>query len=101
MTEFTVLFADPKTEADLGWIGALEPARGLRLLAPEDEHSETLARLLPQADAIVTQQRRVDAATIAAAPRLRLVQRYGSRPDDIDLEAARAAGVTVATMPLV
>ena len=39
-------------------------------------------------------------ALLAAAPRLKLIQRYGTRPDDIDLEAAAAAGVAVATMPL-
>lgn len=41
----------------------------------------------------------VTAAIIAPAPNLRLIQKYGRRADDIDLER-RARGVTVATMPL-
>ena len=40
------------------------------------------------------------AEMIAAAPKLRLIQRYGARPLGIDMPAARAAGVAVATMPL-
>lgn len=100
MSAFTVLFADPKTEDDLDWIQQLEPAKSLRLVAPADASDEALRTLLSEADAIVTQNRHITAETIAAAPRLKLIQRYGSRPDDIDLEAAREAGVQVATMPL-
>jgi len=100
VTPLTTLFADPKTEADFAWIRALDPAAGLRLLAPGSDDSQQLQALLPEAEAIVVHSRPVDAALIAAAPRLRLIQRYGSRPDDIDLDAAREAGVAVATMPL-
>jgi phosphoglycerate dehydrogenase-like enzyme len=41
----------------------------------------------------------VTAAVIAAAPRLRLIQKLGVGVNTIDLEAARAAGVAVANMP--
>jgi phosphoglycerate dehydrogenase-like enzyme len=97
---FTVLFADPRPPSDMAWIAALPAAAGLRLLAPATDDPAELAALLPEADAIVTQYRSIDAATLAAAPRLRLVQRYGTRPDGVDLAAAQAAGVQVATMPL-
>jgi phosphoglycerate dehydrogenase-like enzyme len=100
MADLTVLFADPKTAADFAWISQLEPARALRLLAPAEAGDAALLDLLPEADAIVAHQRPISADLIAAAPRLRLIQRYGSRPDDIDLEAAAARGVTVAAMPL-
>lgn len=100
MADLTVLFADPKTEADFAWIRQLEPARALRLLAPADGDAASLYALLPEAEALVAQQRPIDAELLAAAPRLRMVQRYGSRPDAIDLDAARARGVVVATMPL-
>jgi phosphoglycerate dehydrogenase-like enzyme len=42
----------------------------------------------------------VDAEMIAAGRRLRLIQRLGSLTHDIDLEAARAAGVPVAAWPV-
>lgn len=41
----------------------------------------------------------VTAAVIAAAPRLRLIQKIGVGVNTIDLEAARAHGVAVANMP--
>lgn len=41
----------------------------------------------------------VTAAVIAAAPRLRLIQKIGVGVNTIDLEAARARGIAVANMP--
>jgi phosphoglycerate dehydrogenase-like enzyme len=41
----------------------------------------------------------IDAATIAAAPNLKLILRLGSLAHDIDLEAAGRAGVVVCTWP--
>lgn len=100
MTPLTVLFADPKAATDLEWIVQLPPAQGLRLLAPTDASAQALAALLPEAEAIVTQYTPVTAETMGAAPRLKLIQRYGTRPDGIDLDAAAAASIAVATMPL-
>ena len=100
LADFTVLFADPKTAADFGWINQLAPAQGLRLLAPSDDSLSALIALLPEADALVTQQRAITAELISAAPKLKLIQRYGTRPDGIDLTAAAAAGIQVATMEL-
>lgn len=100
MPPFTVLFADPKGAADFEWIARLAPAQELTLIAPEDATPAALAALLPQADAIVTQGVAITGEMIAAADQLKLIQRYGTRPDGIDLAAAQAAGVAVATMPL-
>jgi phosphoglycerate dehydrogenase-like enzyme len=100
MSDFTVLYADPKTDADFEWINQLAPAKSLNLVAPEDGTVESLAALLPQADAIVSQTRPINAEIISGAPNLKLIQRYGTRPDGIDTDAARTAGVRVATMPL-
>lgn len=100
MPPCTVLFADPKGVADFEWIARLAPAQELTLIAPEDATPAAMAALLPQADAIVTQSVAITGEMIAAAGRLKLIQRYGTRPDGIDLAAARAAGVAVATMPL-
>ncbi len=100
MEQITVLFADPKGSADFEWITRLSSAQGLKLIAPADAAPQSLATLLTEADAIVTQSVPITADLLAAAPRLKLIQRYGTRPDGIDLDAARAAGVAVATMPL-
>ncbi|HEU5011433.1 MAG TPA: NAD(P)-dependent oxidoreductase, partial [Roseiflexaceae bacterium] len=101
MERLTVVFADPKTDADWAWMNALEPAQSLRLLAPADASDAALLALLPEADALVAQGRPVTAEIMDAAPRLKLIQRYGSRPDGIDVEAARARKIAVGTMPLV
>lgn len=100
MTECTVVFADPKTDADWEWIRKLPSASALRLLAPADATDAALAALLPEANVLVAQQRPVDAALLTNAPNLRMIQRYGSRPDGIDLAAARERDITIATMPL-
>ncbi|MEZ4636383.1 MAG: hypothetical protein R2873_03785 [Caldilineaceae bacterium] len=58
----------------------LEPAQSLRLIAPQDSSDDAFLALLPEADAIVTQCRPMTAEIMAAAPKLKLIQRYGSRP---------------------
>jgi phosphoglycerate dehydrogenase-like enzyme len=57
------------------------------------------AREMAQAEALLHVLEPVTAAVIAAAPRLRLIQKLGVGVNTIDLEAARAAGVAVANMP--
>ena len=100
MEQFNVVFADPKGPADFEWIEQLPAAQQLRLVAPPDASAQALAALLPKAQAIVTQNRPISADMIVAAPQLKLIQRYGTRADGIDLDAASAAGIAVATMPL-
>ena len=51
------------------------------------------------ADAILARQGVVDAAAIAAAPRLRVVARHGVGVDEVDLAAASAHGVVVTNTP--
>lgn len=100
MSTFTVLLADPRQPADFEWINALAPAASLNIIAPADESDDALMALLPQADALVSQHRPITGAIMDAAPKLRLIQRYGTRPDGIDLDAARQRNIGVATMPL-
>ena len=95
-----VLFIDSKTPSDLEWIGQLEQSSGLQLLAPTDENPAISDALLRSASFIVSQHVPVTRMFIEAAPHLRLIQRYGTRADGVDLQAAKKAGVVVATMPL-
>jgi len=57
------------------------------------------AALLPDVDVLWHALRPVTAEVLAAAPRLRLVQKIGVGLNTIDLETARARGVAVANMP--
>jgi len=80
---------------------------GLELLRAEAEVRDlagaeraALLGALGDADALVVRSAtRVDAALLAAAPRLRVVGRAGIGVDNIDVEAATAAGVLVVNAP--
>ncbi|MGC9397934.1 MAG: 2-hydroxyacid dehydrogenase [Anaerolineae bacterium] len=69
-------------------------------LLRDPDRREVLA-LLPEMEFLISERSGVvDAEMIAAAPHLRLIQRLGSLTYDIDLEAARAAGVPVCAVPV-
>jgi (S)-sulfolactate dehydrogenase len=67
------------------------------LYAPElGERPDALRAHVAGADALVVRNRtRVDAALLAAAPRLRVVGRLGVGLDNIDVAAARSRGIEV------
>ena len=80
---------------------------GIDLLAAHhevDERSgcsrEELAAILPEYDAlIVRSQVQVDAELIAAGSRLVVIGRAGVGVDNVDLDAATRAGITVVNAP--
>ena len=60
-----------------------------------------LKAALADADYLISERTGIiDAELIQAAPQLKLIQRLGSLTYDIDLEAARAAGVAVCYWPV-
>jgi phosphoglycerate dehydrogenase-like enzyme len=62
---------------------------------------ETVLREVAAAEFLISERAgAVDQEIIAAGPRLRLIQRLGSLTYDIDLAAARAAGVPVCLWPV-
>lgn len=72
------------------------------LLSPSDASLDKagLQQLMRDADAaLVTAVDPVDAGTIAACPRLRLICNIGVGYDNIDMAAARARGITVTNTP--
>lgn len=63
--------------------------------------AEDLPAVLADAQALIVRSRtKVTAALLEAAPHLKVVGRAGVGVDNIDLEAARARGVTVVNAPL-
>ncbi len=57
--------------------------------------------LLADADYLISERvGNIDAQTIAAAPRLKLIQRLGSLTYDIDLKAATKEGISVCYLPV-
>ncbi|HWE60472.1 MAG TPA: NAD(P)-dependent oxidoreductase [Chloroflexota bacterium] len=100
MSDYTIVWVDLQPATEVAFAQSLLPAGGFRIVAPAGTDEEELRALLAGADALLVQHRAIDATILAAAPSLRLVQKYGRREDGLDLEAARRANVTVAVMPL-
>jgi D-3-phosphoglycerate dehydrogenase len=100
MADFTIVWADPQPRAEVEFAQSLLPDHGFSITAPAGVDRAELVDLVREADALLTQHATIDAGLIAAAPRLKLVQKYGRREDGIDLTAAEKAGILVAVMPL-
>jgi phosphoglycerate dehydrogenase-like enzyme len=99
-TTFRVLMLDPTPESEREFMQSLLPEAGFAISATADGDDRPSAAQLADAEAIVTRTRPVTAEIVAASPNVKFVQKYGGRPDRLDLDAASAAGVTVAVMPL-
>lgn len=77
----------------------LAALRGLEIaICPEDDDTRLMS-LLPDCDVLWHVLKRCTAEMIAAAPRLRLIQKIGVGVNTIDLEAAKARGVPVCNLP--
>jgi D-3-phosphoglycerate dehydrogenase len=60
---------------------------------------EELARLVADADHVITQFAPLNAGVIAAMRRAKVIVRYGVGVDNVDLEAARSRGIPVCNVP--
>jgi D-3-phosphoglycerate dehydrogenase len=82
------------------------PASGVELLTPQPgwhvilSNPEEFRQHLPEADALIVRNAvKVDAALLAQAPHLKVIGKAGVSVDNIDVEAATAAGVLVMNTP--
>src|SRR5580692_2525851 len=72
---------------------------GLRITACPEHDDALLMRLLPETDVLWHVLKRCTAGMIAAAPKLRLIQKIGVGVNTIDLEAAQARSIPVCNLP--
>jgi phosphoglycerate dehydrogenase-like enzyme len=82
-------------------VRALPDAARFEIISYEGKGEEALKDLVPQAEAIYIYQHFLPAAFIQSAPSLRFIQKHGLNCKNIDLSAATARGIPVATIPLV
>jgi phosphoglycerate dehydrogenase-like enzyme len=79
--------------------GRLAALPGLDVAMCREDDTQTLFRLLPDCDVLWHVLQRCTAEMIAAAPRLKLIQKIGVGVNTIDLEAARSQGIPVCNLP--
>jgi phosphoglycerate dehydrogenase-like enzyme len=72
---------------------------GLAITACPEDDDPLLARLLPETDVLWHVLKRCTAEMIAAAPKLRLIQKIGVGVNTIDLDAAKARDIAVCNLP--
>jgi len=72
---------------------------GLQITVCSEDDDALLARLLPETDVLWHVLKRCTAEMIAAAPRLRLIQKIGVGVNTIDLDAARGRDIAVCNLP--
>jgi phosphoglycerate dehydrogenase-like enzyme len=72
---------------------------GLRITVCAEDDDAALARALPETDVLWHVLKRCTEAMIAAAPKLRLIQKIGVGVNTINLEAAIARGIPVCNLP--
>lgn len=97
MPPVTVLVVDGLDPAGMD---LLKTAPGVVVRELSCPSEPELAEALKEADALVVRSgRRVDAALLARAPRLKVLGRPGAGLDHVDLGAARARGIAVVHAP--
>ncbi len=74
-------------------------SHGHELTGFQAKSVESLIPAVADADAVITQFAPVTAEVIAAMPKARVIVRYGIGVDNVDLVAARSAGIPVCNVP--
>ena len=91
MTDRPLVFV-PQPIDEVAVAALAEHAEVVRGYGPD---ARDLREVLPDVEVLLVRTEKLPAAALAAAPRLRFVQRVGIGVDGIDLEAATAAGIPV------
>lgn len=100
MTNHSTLFLTSRGERHQQAALAAAP-RELDITLRRDPTRAEILRLIPQMEFLISERLGVlDAEMIAAARNLKLIQRLGGQTWDIDLAAARRAGIAVCFLPV-
>ncbi len=72
---------------------------GFIIDAPTGQDAAGRRKSFAAADAVIVRNIGIDAAVMDAAPRLRVIAKHGAGVDNIDIPAATARGIVVASVP--
>lgn len=100
MIESIRLLVDSGSARFVSDIGELPDSARFEILSYVGKGEDGLRDLLPEADAVYIYQHALTADLIDAAPRLRFIQKYGLNCKNIEVAAATARNIPVATVPL-
>lgn len=96
---FTILVTEPHSHSSLEILRSIGNVR----LGPADRRytEEELAKAIGDCDAVlITSRDSISKVVIEHAPRLKVICKYGARPEKVDLEAAAERGIRVLSTPL-
>ncbi|WAP58812.1 C-terminal binding protein [Streptomyces sp. S465] len=94
----TILIADSDFgDADIE--RAIVEGAGLRLLAAQCKSEDEVIEAGREADGVLTQYARVGSRAVAALTRCRVIARYGTGVDIVDIDAATRHGIQVTNAP--
>ncbi len=93
-----VLLIDPALAVGVDRFRQLLPG-SVEIAVTTGFDDDEFARLAVDADILVNARRRIDAALLAMAPRVRFIQLIGIGYDTVDIAAVAFAGITVAYNP--
>jgi D-3-phosphoglycerate dehydrogenase len=96
--EPTVVIAD-YDYGDVDIERAIVESAGFTLVAAQCKNEDDVVDVARDADAVVTQYARVGAAAVAAFTRCKVIARYGTGVDIVDVEAATRRGILVTNVP--
>lgn len=94
------LLLDSGSERFVERVQALPEAQSFRLITYVGQGTQSVDRLIGEAEAVYIYQDEISAAAIASARELVFIQKHGLNCKNIDLGAAAARGIPVATMGL-
>ncbi len=95
-----LMLADGATRKVTTRLREADAAQAFELIIPADDSEAALLAAAPGADAMLCYQAAIPAPVIRAAPALKFIRKHGLNCRNIDVAAATAQQVRVATMPL-
>lgn len=98
--KYHVVMLDFLSKEEVELTNELLPSEMFSVSYLDASDDDVAPEALAGAHVLMTKKREVSAEIISRCPNLKFIQKYGGRPDRLDLDAASAAGVKVGVMPL-